>query len=161
MRRRGGRILEIKISTAQMLVASFAMSNGDCLEGRHSVKEPLILGQLWAISTLQHINAGMVMMMSTTTTMTVAMMVTTLVLENCAKCFSKIFEANFYGNGSWTKSSLCSLMLSPQRGDRKLNMGYWVSGDLVELSFPPQISSILNQNIFVSTIIFKTCWSKY
>ena len=126
-----------------MLVASFAMSNGDCLEGRHSVKEPLILGQLWAISTLQHINAGMVMMMSTTTTMTVAMMVTTLVLENCAKCFSKIFEANFYGNGSWTKSSLCSLMLSPQRGDRKLNMGYWVSGDPVELSFPPSCKWVL------------------
>ena len=108
-----------------MLVASFAMSNGDCLEGRHSVKEPLILGQLWAISTLQHINAGMVMMMSTTTTMTVAMMVTTLVLENCAKCFSKIFEANFYGNGSWTKSSLCSLMLSHKE---ETGTSIWVIG---------------------------------
>ena len=46
MRRRGTGILELQISGAQMLVATFAMSNGDCLEGRHSVKEPLILGQL-------------------------------------------------------------------------------------------------------------------
>ena len=31
----------------------------------------------------------------------------------------------------------------PQRGDRELNMGYWVSGDRVELSFPAEQMSLL------------------
>jgi len=86
------------------------MSNGDCwMEGRHSVKEPLILAQLEAISALQHIHARTVMIVQ-----------------------------NVFFSWKWFLSKVQPLFFDviPQRGDRDLNMGYWVSGDPVELSFP-------------------------
>ena len=54
-------------------------------------------------------------------------------------------------------------MLSPQRGDRDLNMGYWVSGDLVELCFPAlqMRLPVLLDTFCGSTIIFKKCMQDF